>query len=442
MIRAVLAKSRIIVTLVAILLVVALVVPVLFQAGSVSAGYTPPANCLPDGRFEADNTAGVNYFQVWGGVDAASRVNLSTQDTSDPNGPYDYTATVFTYTHPSYHYWTYSTDNGFSAMEDCTPSTPGPGTTTTSAPVYNDPPEAGPRVWSMAHVIFNQPYGYQFYTSQGQVIGLVDLNAVGIPGPGQMITSMSTDGGWRVDLYYHGGDTIQSNLYHDGNLVEEGYFDVLGIGARAGQVAGQSVPGFGGQGGTVAASSFGTVQVMCRQNLRQNASVETAVLSVLEPGVGLNVVGRSNDAAWLEVVTPDGIRGWAFNGRCLNVGNQSVEQAPVQVVFDDQPTVNPDAMVQQQAPAAAPQTVAAPAADGPLVGITCRQNMRTGPGTSFTVDRVLVPGTNLTVIGRSNDGAWLQVSGAGFSGWTYFGQCVLPQQGDVTAAPVTVAFGG
>ena len=295
-------------------------------------------------------------------------------------------------------------------------------------------------------MIYHLPYGYQFYHSTGVALGLVDLNTVGIPGPRGLITSMSS-GPWRVDLYYIDGDRLQANLYENGVLVEEAWFEVAGIGARAGEVPGQpapSAPGGGPGGGGVAVvqhTGGGAVQVMCRQNLRQWASIETPVLYVMEAGTMISVVGRSNDGSWLEVVTPNGLHGWAFNGRCINAGAQTYQQAPVEVVFESQPTVTDggQAVVQQQAPA--PVTVSAPAGS-PVVGVVCRQNLRSGPGTGFTVSRVLEPGATLGVVGRSDDGSWLQVSAPGADGWLYFGRCVLPQQGDVTAAPVTVAFGG
>ncbi len=318
-----------------------------------------------------------------------------------------------------------------------------------------DPPGTAPRVWGnynsvSALVVYDQPYGYQFYHASGQVVGLVDFNLVGIPGPMGLITSISSNI-WRVDIYYTHGNYVQANLYENGALIAEATFEVDGIGARAGEVSGQPVPPFGGGGGGTtdgggiavasAQTSPGQVQVVCRQNLRQDASTDTPVLLVMDTGSMVSVMGRSNDNSWLQVATHDGVTGWAYNGQCMNAPTQSIQQAPVEVVFDSQPTVTNDALTQQQQ-APAVTNVAAPASTGPVVGIVCRQNMRSGPGTGFAVARVLDPGANLTVIGRSSDGTWLQVTSTLGDGWTYFGQCVLPQSGDVTSAPVTVAFGG
>ncbi len=401
------------------------------------------------------NAAGVPYCTGSGTVDFTQSINGGSGYSSASSVPMQFTLhndSAYVFFGPPYSIPGNSSQTFSFNLDPCGGGGGGGGSSALASLPPLDPPGSPPRVWggwdhpSSPLVIYHLPYGYQFYHSTGVALGLVDLNAVGIPGPRGLITSMSS-GPWRVDLYYIDGDRLQANLYENGVLVEEAWFEVAGIGARAGEVPGQpapSAPGGGAGGGGVAVvehTGGGAVQVMCRQNLRQWASIETPVLYVMEPGTTISVVGRSNDGSWLEVVTPNGLRGWAFNGRCINAGAQTYQQAPVEVVFESQPTVTDggQAVAQQQAPA--PVTVSAPAGS-PVVGVVCRQNLRSGPGTGFTVSRVLEPGATLGVVGRSDDGSWLQVSAPGADGWLYFGRCVLPQQGDVTAAPVTVAFGG
>ncbi len=337
---------------------------------------------------------------------------------------------------------------------NCAGGGTGGGTATASAAPFIDPGVADEQARGISRVyfhaaakliVYNQPYGYQFYTYTGEVVGLIDVNSLPIPGPGGLIASISS-GQWRVDLYYIGGDHVQANLYQNGMLLEEAGFDIGGVGARSTGGPGLAVPGFGGGGGAIAQApgaggggvggGAAVAEVICRQNLRQAASTDTPVMDVLNPGVTLNIFGRSNDGTWLNVETSTGLTGWVFNGRCLNTGNVQIFGAPVEVVFESQPTVNTQGVVvAQPAPANAPS-------GSPVVGIVCRQNLRLGPGTDYAVARVLDTGSTLNVVGRSADGAWLQVMSTGSNGWVYFGQCVLPQVGDVTSAPVTVAFGG
>ncbi len=317
------------------------------------------------------------------------------------------------------------------------PVSPSSSTVADNAPM--DPPGAPPRVWgghdtdpSSHLIVYGLPYGFQFYAFSGQPLGVVDLNTVGIPGPGGMITSMTTDG-FRVDLFYTGGDQLRADLYEGGALTAQAYFSSPGIGRRAGEVPGQPVPG---SGGFAVASAAGAIGVSCPQNLRQYPSMDSAVLLIVPPGSSLTLIGRSNDSSWLQVTTSDAVTGWLFNGRCINAGGTRLQSAPIEIVFENQPTV--EEVVQ----APAPQPISVPTQSFATIGITCHQNMRTGPGMDFAVDRVLPPGTTMDVVGRTYEAAWLQVSGNGASGWVYFGECVVPQQGDVTSAPVTIAMGG
>jgi uncharacterized protein YraI len=338
-----------------------------------------------------------------------------------------------------------------------------------------DDPNADLRVWGGMNdqylgngggiltqmVVYEHPYGYQFYHREGFALGLVDFNTVAIPGPLGLVASFQTGNGeYRVDVYYLHDDKMQANLYQNGALIEEAWFDVAGAGARStgnpgmpvpplpGQgVADAQQPADGGGGGGVAPDGTVVAEVLCAQNLRGGASTDNMIMSVMQPGNQVRVTGRTNDGSWLSVETSNGLSGWAFNGRCLNIGAEAY-QAPVEIVFNNQPTVNNEGVVVQQptTPTDAVPAGASAAAtvDGvsPVVSVICNQNLRTGPGTSYARDRVLVPGDVLNVIGRSSDASWLQVSGVGTTGWVYFGQCVLPQNGDITAAPVTVAFGG
>lgn len=268
---------------------------------------------------------------------------------------------------------------------------------------------------------------HRFYLTNGmQPLGVVDFDAIGIPGATCLITNI-TVGTWRIDLAYVQADVVQATLYDQlGFVYETAQFEVLGIGLRAGEVACSSV-------GFVAS---GAAQVLCYQNLRQDASIETPVLEIMPPGTSLDILGRSNDASWLQVNTPDGLQGWVFNGRCIHVASGVLQNVPVGVNFEGQQDMYPSGQTDPAAPLTAPPAPG-PVAGAPQITLVCSQNLRSGPGSDFVVDQLLPTGAAASVIGRTSDLAWLQVSGNGFMGWIFFGQCVLPQAGDVTAVPVT-----
>ncbi len=334
------------------------------------------------------------------------------------------------------------------SLPDCggAPATPPPsggGTTTTPyvAPLPPlDPPGTAPRVYggydnpSSEVVVYQQSStNYQFYSYSGVPIGQVNLGVAGIPGAGGLITTMS-NAEFRVELFYDGGDYVRVKMYIGGQLVEDGRFQVPGIGARAG-----TAPG-GGSASVGSVAGGGTVTVICSQKLRLDPSTGAATLDVLQPGAVLNVVARSNDASWLNVTTPDGLTGWTYNGRCINVNTSGLNSAPITVNLGNT-TVGGQVSAP---PANAPGPIQVNVPPGtPVIGIACGQNMRSGPATSYPVVRVLPAGSTLQVVGRSTDMFWVQVSAGTVNGWTTLGGgCSQMVDGDITAVPVMVETGG
>ncbi len=424
-------SRRLVLVIVGLLVFAAIVVVVPTVVQQVAyAGVAPTGVCAPDGL----------TITLTRGPDPAHDWFFASSAAGTPTGSCDlnvWTEGPCTFNVPTTVGYEIGPGNIGYQTYNCTPPGGGGSTVADNAPM--DPPGAPPRVWgghdtdpSSHLIVYGLPYGFQFYAFSGQPLGVVDLNTVGIPGPGGMITSMTTDG-FRVDLFYTGGDQLRADLYEGGALTAQAYFSSPGIGRRAGEVPGQPVPG---SGGFAVASAAGAIGVSCPQNLRQYPSMDSAVLLIVPPGSSLTLIGRSNDSSWLQVTTSDAVTGWLFNGRCINAGGTRLQSAPIEIVFENQPTV--EEVVQ----APAPQPISVPTQSFATIGIICHQNMRTGPGMDFAVDRVLPPGTTMDVVGRTYEAAWLQVSGNGASGWVYFGECVVPQQGDVTSAPVTIAMGG
>jgi hypothetical protein len=332
------------------------------------------------------------------------------------------------------------TSPGSFQLPACGASPPsGGGTTGTTTGVSLpplDPPGTAPRVYGgygnlgSEVVVYKQPWGYQFYSYTGVPVGQIDLGAVGIPGAGGLIASMSNDE-FRADLFYDGGDYLRVKFFINGDLVEDGRFMAPGIGTRAGEVAG------GGSGGSSGGGSAtgGTLQVLCPQRLRLEASANSVIVDVLQPGDMLTVIGRSNDNTWFNVNTADSLTGWVFYGQCINVNSSSINNAPIEVEFAGRPTIGE----QQAAPSGGQGIVQVSAPPGtPVVGFSCGQNLRSGPGNDYFVIRVIPTGSSMIVTGRSNDLTWVQLSAGTLNGWATLGGCASPIQGDVSGAPVLV----
>jgi len=145
--------------------------------------------------------------------------------------------------------------------------------------------------------------------------------------------------------------------------------------------------------------------------LRQTPSPVGEVILELAGGTSLSVLGRTIDDNWLNVQTAEGQAGWVASGYVeLFIALNTVPVMTADGGTITTPTTTTD-------PAAPAQTVAEPASGGAAVkrGITLR--LRANASTAAAVLADLRGGTPLEVIGRSADGAWLNVTANGQTGW-------------------------
>lgn len=156
-----------------------------------------------------------------------------------------------------------------------------------------------------------------------------------------------------------------------------------------------AAPGTGGAA-TATVTGAGTL------NVRSGPGTEFSLLSTLPDGQSVTLAGRNTDATWLQVSLPDGQLGW--------VSAQFVTSA---VALTNVPVAETAVAVQNVSPA--PNTGGATIG---VVAVTGTLNVRFGPGVTFTSFAALTNGENVTLEGRSADGAWIQVRLAdGRLGW-------------------------
>ncbi|MBK8046520.1 MAG: SH3 domain-containing protein [Anaerolineales bacterium] len=145
----------------------------------------------------------------------------------------------------------------------------------------------------------------------------------------------------------------------------------------------------------------------------------------------VNIRGRTEDGAWVQVTTPDALDGWVFVAHLL--ANMPIGTLPVTVMGPSGPTPVP--IVATAPTVAAPDAALYPGAtlapDAPLQPvpvetpvpavtstvpagppISLRQaNLRGGPGTDYPVVGTVLPDTVLTLTGRNAEGTWYQLTG-------------------------------
>lgn len=168
--------------------------------------------------------------------------------------------------------------------------------------------------------------------------------------------------------------------------------------------------------------------------LRESPSVLAATIVELNGGTPLNVIGRTANNGWFKVEADGGLTGWVSAGYVeLSVGLSSVPILTEGVTVS--PPLPPDAA---DAPTAATNNSGSTANEGTArvgnIGGTLR--LRHSPTTLAAILQELLPGTPLDVLGRSDDGAWLNVTVPdGTIGWVSAAYVVMGGGGAL--APVT-----
>ncbi len=155
-----------------------------------------------------------------------------------------------------------------------------------------------------------------------------------------------------------------------------------------------------------------------------------SLLTTLEAGTKLNATEQTADGTWLQV-TNGSTAGWVesatlviFDQNKLAVATlpeaivgataqtaapttPSEEAAPAQNEFDAQNLMTDSAPASESAEAAIAATT--PAVTATVVTTGARLNIRSGPDTTYTIAAKATNGTTLTVLGRDESGAWLEV---------------------------------
>ncbi len=137
-------------------------------------------------------------------------------------------------------------------------------------------------------------------------------------------------------------------------------------------------------------------QTLAPVNIRPNPSLLGEPLGLLPAGSAVEVIGKTAAEDWYRILYPEAAEGSGW------VSAQYIRLAdPAQVpVIEETP----------------------PPADGNLGALTQQLNVRSGPGVAYEVLGILPPGSNITLLGITEDENWYKIAYAeapdGF-GWVY-----------------------
>ncbi|MCC6455922.1 MAG: PD40 domain-containing protein [Caldilineaceae bacterium] len=156
------------------------------------------------------------------------------------------------------------------------------------------------------------------------------------------------------------------------------------------------------------------------------------VLATLPTSTVFTASGRTEDTQWVVGQTAGGSSGWLRVEQVIAVGIELLPVATEAVPTDGTPAV------EIEEPEATPVPASAATVTGTVTSDDDRLNVRNGPGTTYVVVATALPGESYPVVGRSSDGAWLQIDrGSGETGWVSAAYMTIA--GDVTLLPTVTA---
>lgn len=132
--------------------------------------------------------------------------------------------------------------------------------------------------------------------------------------------------------------------------------------------------------------------------------VDGTIITLLNPGTPVTIIGQTTDATWLQIRTDEGVTGWV----AAQFIDRDAQSAPP--VVEAQPSA-PEPVVGE--PVTDPNQF-----DAEVLWSVGMLNVRSAPGTDTDVVAQIPGGTPLVIIGRTGDNAWLKVRTAeGLEGW-------------------------
>ncbi|MFZ1753977.1 MAG: SH3 domain-containing protein, partial [Caldilineaceae bacterium] len=143
------------------------------------------------------------------------------------------------------------------------------------------------------------------------------------------------------------------------------------------------------------------------------AAPQGSVLATAVTGDPLEIVGRSDDGAWLLATDGEGVTGWVARGQVVTFG---VEVVPVLALpaaghVASGSAASPESASHQ--PAGQTGTVSGTrgsSLDGEVVANGVRLNVRSGPATTYAIVAKLADRAALSLLARNENSTWVQVA--------------------------------
>lgn len=152
-------------------------------------------------------------------------------------------------------------------------------------------------------------------------------------------------------------------------------------------------------------------------NIRSTPSTNATVLTVAQPGQRFQVTGRTADGLWWRI-NYNGQAAWLYASlvQAMNTTNVPVVNSNT-VNSNPEPILRPTALPTN--PPASPGATPTAGSASATAYIAQTINVRSGPGTNFSVVASAQPGEQYAITGKDVAGAWWRIDYKGQTAWLY-----------------------
>ncbi len=141
-------------------------------------------------------------------------------------------------------------------------------------------------------------------------------------------------------------------------------------------------------------------------NVRSGPGLEYSVVTVVNQGNVVNLLGRNANSSWAYIQTAAAKTGWVNASSSYITPSVAISSLPLVTTSTATPTATPT-----HTPTPAPSTATALVATGAL-------NVRSGPGVTYSVLTVTTQGQTVTLLGRNANSSWAKIRlSNGTEGW-------------------------
>ncbi|MCA9942070.1 MAG: SH3 domain-containing protein [Ardenticatenaceae bacterium] len=182
-------------------------------------------------------------------------------------------------------------------------------------------------------------------------------------------------------------------------------------------------------------------------NVRSGPSVAYGVVTVVNQGNVLTLLGRTADSTWAYVQTASSHIGWVNASSDYITPSVAINTLPVVTPTTTTPTATTTAVpTGTSTPTSTPTTTPAPTATAvPVTGaaatvVTGALNVRSGPGISYGSVAVVNQGTVVSLLGRNSNSSWAKIRLAnGTEGWVNASSTYITPNVAISSLPVLTA---